>query len=528
MSISTHTFSLQSSTEVAGVIDAIKSVAKEHQLVHIASYMLNTVLVHNLTSELERHFKKPKIALIPYEKNRPTLVTLYTYDEDFDRQLRERDLRIEDVALHQMQMRSSDIELNLQNSKQEIVKRFFTDVLTGLPNIYQLRQDLEDVSTRTLVFFSFDNFKTINDFYGFIVGDFLLEKIAKTLTQNISDAKIYRITGSEFAILLHEHLDFYALKTYLTKLYTTFKHLNYTYHETVIYLDLSMASISSHTNDEIFSKVSMALQYAKENNLPFWIYEDRMNFEKSYESNLKASLNIRKAILTPNSVMPYFQPIRCNKTGAIVQYECLARLKDEEGHILSPEGFIPIAKKIKVYSEITRTIIDQSFALFLDSPYDFSINLSLDDLYSAEIYQFILDKLKTTGIGKRVIFELLESQNIQDFDKVARFVKEIKRYGARIAIDDFGSGYSNFSFIMMIDADHLKIDGSLIKHIDTDKNSRIVVETIVTFCQKIGIKTTAEYVHTSTIMDIVKSIGIDYSQGFIIDMPTPNNPNITL
>ena len=96
----------------------------------------------------------------------------------------------------------------------------------------------------------------------------------------------------------------------------------------------------------------------------------------------------------------------------------------------------------------------------------------------------------------------------------------MKRYGAKIAIDDFGSGYSNFSYLTKLSADYIKIDGSLIKDIDVDKTALVVVETIVQFAKKLNIKTIAEYVHSSIIMDKVKELGIDYSQGFYIDEPS--------
>ena len=96
----------------------------------------------------------------------------------------------------------------------------------------------------------------------------------------------------------------------------------------------------------------------------------------------------------------------------------------------------------------------------------------------------------------------------------------------KIAIDDFGSGYSNFSYLIQIKADYIKIDGSLIENIDVDNSSLLVVETIVSFAKKLGMKTVAEYVHSSVVMDKVKELGIDYSQGFYIDEPTVNKKNL--
>jgi EAL domain-containing protein (putative c-di-GMP-specific phosphodiesterase class I) len=198
----------------------------------------------------------------------------------------------------------------------------------------------------------------------------------------------------------------------------------------------------------------------------------------------------------------------------------LARLMDQNEKILSPALFIPVAKKIKVYNIITKTIIDKAFETFEDSEFEFSVNLSIEDIMSSEMFNFIMQKLKHSKASNRVIFELLESDAIEDFVKVERFISEVKRYGAKIAIDDFGSGYSNFKYLTKMSADYIKIDGSLVQNIDIDKNALFVVETIVDFARKLGIKTIAEYVHSSVILDIVKDLDIDYSQGFYIDEPS--------
>ena len=286
-----------------------------------------------------------------------------------------------------------------------------------------------------------------------------------------------------------------------------------------IYIDLTLASCANSSNADIFSKVAMALKYAEENHIPFWIYEDRMQFENEYELNLKNSTTVRKAVEN-FSIVPYFQSIVDNKTRKVVKFECLARLIDENENIIAPAIFIPIAKRLKVYSEVTKVIINKSFEAFEESEYEFTINLSIEDIMSSRIFEFILEKLKTSKASNRVTFELLESEAIQDFKRMQRFITEVKRHGAKIAIDDFGSGYSNFAYLTQISVDYIKIDGSLIEKIDVDKNSLLIVETIVEFAKKLNIQTIAEFVHSSTVQNKVKELGIDFSQGFYIDAPS--------
>ena len=413
-----------------------------------------------------------------------------------------------------------NLKKELGLARNELLLQYYTDNLTSLPNLYKLRYDIEESLDFTLIVLNIDNFKILNDFYGFIVGDFILEAVGKKLNGALENEKIYRIASDEFAILLDERLKFYELKRYLVNLVARFSHLSFAYAETKIFVDLTFASASTTSIDNIFSKVNMALKYAKEKLLKFWIYEDDMDMGDEYEKNLKFAIKIREA-LNNSRLIPYFQPILDNKTNKIVKYEALSRLMDSEGLIHAPQSFIPAAKKIKVYDKITKIVIAKTFDMFRDINLEFSINLSFEDIINQDIYNFILEMLKDTKMGNRVTFELLESEKVDDFEKVLHFFSEIKRYGGKIAIDDFGSGFSNFSYLTRIKPDFIKIDGSLIKNIDIDKNSYIVVETIVDFAKKMGIETVAEYVHSSTVLSTVKSMGIDYSQGFFIDKPTP-------
>ncbi len=516
-----YQFELTSSNEVYSVLDRIKAVAKKHILIHIASYLHNTVLVHNLENELQKSFVEIDIFKIPNTKNAPTEVSMFTYNDDFIHHFPNDALHISSALLHDQLKHVKELDIHLSESKRELIRRFFTDSLTQLPNHYQLRNALQENEDRSFIIIHIDNFKIINDFYGFIVGDYLLEKLTVTIKALLKEGTtLYKTSGADFAILLEEKLDFYILESFLHDFSSNFKNLKYNYLDNDIYLDVTLASSSSSTQNDIFSKVSYALQYAKSMRLAFWIYEDQMQFRQAYENNLKISTKIRNAIEN-SGIVPYFQPIISNKTGKITKYECLSRLIDADQNIIAPNQFLPITKTIKVYNQVTKTIIEKSFEVFENHLSQFSINLSIDDIMNEEIYHYIINKLQNSNASSRVIFELLESEHIEDYQKVSQFITEVRRYGAKIAIDDFGSGFSNFSYLSKIRVDFLKIDGSLIQDIDTDMNAEIVVETIVSFAKRLGIQTIAEYVHSSTVLAKVKSIGIDYSQGFYIDEPQP-------
>jgi diguanylate cyclase (GGDEF)-like protein len=503
-------FTLNSASEVTKTIEMVLALDYEISLIHISSIIHNTVLVQNLKQVLRKRFPDTKIALLKH-KQKDTLLTIYSKKIALD------DIDISDHILNQLQLQYTTLNTKLQNCKTESVNKYFIDQLTNMPNIYQLRKDLHDKEHFGLITIAIDNFITINNFYGAMVGDYVIEQIAIYLKDKIPN-KLYRVSGTEFTVFHENELSFYELKDYLTQLYKKIKNISIPYQDNKITISLTIASAVNSDSHNMFSKVSMALKYAKDNKLPFWIYEDRMRFEDEYNKNLEISNMVRYAVEN-SKIIPYFQPIIDNKTMKIEKYECLARLIDENGNIISPILFIPIAKNIKVYNYITKMIIEKAFDLFEKNDFSFSINLSMEDIINTEMFDFILEKLRSSKASNRVIFEILESEAIQDFKKISRFIKEIKRFGAKIAIDDFGSGYSNFSYLIKMDVDFLKIDGSLIKDIDTDKNSFLVVETIVDFANKLNISTIAEFVHSSTVMDKVKSMDINYSQGYYIDQP---------
>ena len=149
----------------------------------------------------------------------------------------------------------------------------------------------------------------------------------------------------------------------------------------------------------------------------------------------------------------------------------------------------------------------------------FSVNLSGSDIVDHRTVTTIENILRQTGTADRIIFEILESEGIENFEEVASFITRMKALGAKFAIDDFGTGYSNFENILKLNVDILKIDGSLIKSIDQNPRNRIVVEAIVDFARKIGIDTVAEFVASEDILSHVQDLGITYAQGFHTGKP---------
>ena len=186
------------------------------------------------------------------------------------------------------------------------------------------------------------------------------------------------------------------------------------------------------------------------------------------------------------------------------------RLIDEYGELIYPNEFMDIAKKGRYYNQVTKIVLDNSFRALAKTNKEISINLSILDIKSKEIQDKIIMFLnESQEHANRVVFEIVESEDIGNFDEAVDFIGRVKQAGVKIAI-----GYSNFVKLLKYQPDLLKIDGSLIKNIKDCSLSRDIVETIVIFAKKQNIKTVAEFVENEEIFSLVKRMGIDYSQGY--------------
>lgn len=247
--------------------------------------------------------------------------------------------------------------------------------------------------------------------------------------------------------------------------------------------------------------------------------------DSSIKTNQEAKKNFEvikmvKIALDNYKIVSYFQPIINNKTKEIEKYESLVRLINEKGEVISPFEFLNISKKGNYYNKITSRVLENSFKMLDFVNTKLSINLSALDIEKEQTRKEIftlLDKYKKDN--NRIVFELLEDENVKDFRSIKLFIRKVKKRGVMIAIDDFGAGYSNFERLLDFEPDILKIDGSLVKNIEKDSFSRNIIETIVSFAKKQKILTIAEYVENETIFNLLNEIGVDYSQGYYFGKP---------
>lgn len=409
-------------------------------------------------------------------------------------------------------------EKELAKKKEEISQIENVDSLTLLPNRRKLIEIIELCDYPALAILNIDSFKEVNDFYGHSAGDSLLLEIAKRLSKMAQDDgyDVFKLSADEYAIFKDSSCK-NEFSQYINSLIDRMEAESFSYDENDITVSFTAGIALGKTS--LLSKADMALKEAKRSKKTFVVYEESLKVMEIYSSNLTWSKKLRSAI-KDNRIVSYFQPIVDNKTLEIKKYECLARMLDDSGNSISPNYFLDISKKNRLYPRITKKMLDMSFEIFSGLEYEFSVNLCVEDMLDPTTSSYIYSKLDAYKGRAKVAFEILESERIEEYDEVKEFIKNIKRLGGKISIDDFGSGYSNFEHILRLNVDYIKIDASMIKHIDTDRNSQIIVDTIVGFAQKLGIKTIAEFVHSEGVFHKVRELGVDMSQGYYFSAPT--------
>ncbi len=408
--------------------------------------------------------------------------------------------------------------------KNRIIKEQTTDELTGLPNRTRLLQDTRAMSTPRFAVIDIHNFKAINTFYGLDTGDAVLIAVSQEIAHCLpEEVRLYRMGRDQFGVLADRSLDFRLFKQLIAKIVETLRHNHLSIGEPEIHLTAS-AGISSPESTSLIAGAEHALHIARERNEGYAIDEDaRENAERQKQNILWA--NKLSTALESGRIRPFFQPIIHNTSGKREKYEALVRLIDEDGSIITPFFFLETAKRTRQYAMLTRTMIEQSLDMLSDRSISISLNLTVEDIRNYKTVRFFKDKLKEHNVPDRIVVELIESEGIENYEEVSRFIAEIKELGCRVAIDDFGTGYSNFTHLMHLNADYLKIDGSIIKRINDDMNSELVIRMLVDFAHRLGMQTIAEYVDSQALLDKVTALGVDYSQGFFLGKPEPELPD---
>ena len=409
----------------------------------------------------------------------------------------------------------------LQMKNEELYRQLFTDELTELPNRKALFRDKREMSQPILFLIDIDAFKNINDLYGEDIGNQVLKNFAGVIKKfSIENGyKYYRMGADEFAILKDSEYDDKKCIMIVELIQSQIHSCTVLIDKYNVDLRVDATIGISKGKEHTHKKANMALKKAKKLNVSYLIYSQEHNQNLEHENDIKWTNIIEKA-LEEDSVVPYYQPI-VDKDKKILKYESLMRIVDKE-NVYSPFLFLDIAKKVKFYNQLEKKILAKAFIKAKEDGVCISINVSFEDIINNNFIDFIEEKLLEYNISNLITFEILEGENITNYEKVINFINRVKKLGCTIAIDDFGSGYSNFVYLLKLKPDYIKIDGSLVKNIHTNENAYLIVKTINDFAHNLGIKTVAEFVHCKEVFELLKKIDVDKYQGYYISEPIEN------
>jgi diguanylate cyclase (GGDEF)-like protein len=467
------------------------------------SYMQNSIKL-----DIDAYLQKP----IDFEELLATITKASSKVEN--RRLKE----ILANSNERLEVEVEDKTKELQQINDKLYKKVYYDDLTGLLSRNSLLDDLALGIKKNIIIVNIDGFKAINDIYGIDAGNQVLKWFARnllTFTGKISDSKLYRSSADEFVLLVDATIDSELFKKLLKALIVYLKKESTFYYDKFD-MDIVVGATIGVSNTSM-GNANIALKEAKLTGQSIKIYNSNLSVERVYREDLKWTKSIKQAIESKN-VLSFFQPI-VNRDKKVVKAESLIRLLDGNNAPISPGHFMSTAIKTKQYQQLTRIIVHNTFALSDAVDIELSCNLSAEDITNERTCSFILEGLSRLTKPSNIIFELLESESIENFEQVIRFINNVRRYGSKIAIDDFGSGYSNFSYLLDISPDIIKIDGSLIKDLDRNKNAMIIVDTIVSFSKKLGFETVAEFIENESVFNVAKKMGIDYFQGYHFHKP---------
>jgi diguanylate cyclase (GGDEF)-like protein len=417
---------------------------------------------------------------------------------------------------------NDDLEAEITKKTKELHDKIYTNSLSALPNRNKLLEDIPLYEFAYIAILNIDKFPSFNDVYGEETGNIALSMSADFLREELKNSSmfLYHIGGDEFVIVAQQNdtLSNQIFTEEIEKILKNFKTERFEYEEKHFQFMMS-AGLAFGGNVRMLAHADMALKDAKKRNIQLSVFDDDKELEKTHQENIECMKKLIYALDNKN-ILSYYQPIvPIQDITKKTKYESLVRMRDEDGKIIPPFNFLDVAKTNRIYHKITRAVLHNTLSTIQEHHIPCSLNLSLSDIENEKTMKHLFELLDNFEQNELLTVELLETEEFTNYKLVYDFCIKVRSYGVKVALDDFGSGYSNFSHILQMPVDYIKIDATLISNIDRDLSSQIMVETIVELAHKLNVLTIAEFVSSEEIYAVVKELGVDYAQGFYLGKP---------
>ncbi|MDA0145885.1 EAL domain-containing protein [Vibrio toranzoniae] len=432
---------------------------------------------------------------------------------------------------------NTQMEKKLHLQARKLTESYRIDSRTGLPNRIVLKERLNTITlTEHLLTLKLTNFHQVNEKYGYQVGDQLLLDLSNHFVERLQlrvgkasqlKVELFSIGVGEWAIIFNARVDSVKIEQGFIEFADDIEHINFEpYGLTDIdYLSVSLCGgfasrcdFLTDTGDEILLKAIEARRYGVRNNTHITNAKDIQVSEEDRKEQLGWLSCVSRAILDQN-IITYSQPIVASGTHEMIGQECLVRIMESDGTIVPPGKFLPMIADTHLYTRLSRHMIKNTIGYMADKQSPFSINLSPQDLLSDKTLEVLEAAICDINDPTRLGLEVLESEQIKDYGRMIEVCDHFRALGARIIVDDFGSGYSNIDEIIKLEPQIIKLDGSLIRNIDKDKKQRKIAQQLVSLCHILNAKTVAEFVHNEQVCRIAEEMGVDYLQGYHFGEP---------
>ena len=419
--------------------------------------------------------------------------------------------------------------------QQEIEERVramaYIDPLTGLANRHLFNQRLRELlgsegpqaKPLVLLYLDLDDFKAVNDVHGHIVGDSLLREMGARLRRESGDTDLVaRLGGDEFAILIEGPAGDGALIERAHRLLAAAREPFQLEGRTArVSTSIGIARPAAGRDAaEIMRRVDLALYAAKAKGRDQMAIFDEALDRRARERRV-LELELREAVARDELVLHY-QPIIALQSGATVGYEALVRWRHPQRGLLLPDQFLPIAEKSGLIVGLGDWVIRKALADVAEWRGNFRIalNLSPSQIRNPRLIATVDSALAASGIApSRLELEITESVLLEDATTGGAVIKRLRALGAEIALDDFGTGYSSLSYLRRFRFDRVKIDRTFVRDIETSDEAQAIVSAITRLAQALGMQTTAEGVERPEQLDLLRKLGCDEAQGFLILEP---------
>ena len=435
-----------------------------------------------------------------------------------------------------------DTSKALRQSRQQFQFAALHDSMTNLPNRASFAEILKKIiqenkekqhSDTYVLFIDLARFKTINDSFGHIIGDKVLMLIAKRFLRSLqSSDKVFRLAGDEFAVILQNLSTVQKAEKVAWKIHQKISHpfaLSGNKINVGLNIGVAPCSVDYDATEDVLRDADIAMHFAKENGSGVEIFSEELRSRFVQRAQIESELPFA---IERNELALFYQPIISLKDGSLLGFEALLRWFHSKRGFISPAEFIPIAEETGhiipittwILKETCRQIAEWQKISYATRNLVMSVNISGKHLSFQSLLIDVEDALEHAKLlPSSLKLEITESAAMQDGEQTVRMLSHLKSLGVMLSIDDFGTGYSSLSNLHQLPFDTLKIDRSFVMNVGEKGENSQILQTIISLAKNLRMKVIAEGIETESQLALLKNLGCDFGQGYLISKPLPKD-----